>query len=58
MERAFGRTKDLIKLRGKKAFNKVKVTPGGSYVKFPIKGFKIPTDRIWIDCRLQDMYPE
>jgi hypothetical protein len=58
VERAFSRTKDLSKLRGKKAFDKVKPSAGGNHVKFPVKGFKFPADRIWIDCRLQDMYPE
>ena len=58
VERAFARTVDLSKLRGKKAFDKVKVTKCGHFIKFPTKGYKFPDDRIWIDCRLQDMYPE
>jgi hypothetical protein len=58
VEPAFARDPDLKFLREESFFKQVRLVMGGLLLQFPLKGFEVPADRIWIDCRLQDMFAD
>ena len=56
LELTFSRSSNFKLLQDPEFFKKVRLKPGGFFVKWPKKGFTVPADRIWYDCRHQDLY--
>ena len=56
MALALERDPEVELFKDRKFFEKVRISDHGVYLKWPKRGFKFPDDRIWLDCRLQELY--